>query len=107
MEHRNIKKGIKKRSFLETNGDAFWLNKKSKNHGNGLCEGIVQQIVFFWTSRTTISPNAKDVIRKRIGVKKYEEHVTHDLQISQVHFFPNFEQITGWLLQLNSIAQSL
>lgn len=90
MERMNIKKGIKKRSFLETNGDAFWLNKKNRNHGIGLCKAIVQQIVFFWTLGTTISPNAKDVIRKRIGVKKYEEHVTHYLQISQVHFFPRF-----------------
>jgi hypothetical protein len=38
VDCKNIKKAIKKRSSLETNGDAFWLNKKSKNHGNGLCE---------------------------------------------------------------------
>jgi len=86
----NIKKGITKRSFLETTGDAFWLNKKSINHGGGLCKAIVQQIVFFWTSGTTISPNAKDIIRKKIGVKKYEKHVTHYLHFSQVHFFPQF-----------------
>jgi hypothetical protein len=44
-----------------------------------LWEANVQQIVAFWTSRTTILPNAKDVTQKRIGVKKYEEHATHYL----------------------------
>jgi hypothetical protein len=44
----------------------------------------------FWTSWTTISPNAKDVTQKKIGVKQYEERETHYFQISQVHFFPQF-----------------
>ncbi len=79
VDCKNIKKAIKRRCSLETNGDAFWLNKKSKNHGSGLCEATVQQIVVFWTLGTTISPNAKDVTRKRTGVKKYEEHATHYL----------------------------
>jgi hypothetical protein len=39
---KNIKKAIKRRCSLETNGDAFWLNKKSKNHGSGLCEATMQ-----------------------------------------------------------------
>jgi len=47
--------------FMDTNGNAFWVNTKNQKHRNGLCEIKVQQIVDFWTSRTTISPNAKDI----------------------------------------------
>jgi hypothetical protein len=42
VDHRNIKKAIERRHSLETNGDVFWLNKNNINHGNGLCETIVQ-----------------------------------------------------------------
>jgi hypothetical protein len=68
--------------FMDTNGNAFWVNTKNQKHRNGLCEIKIQQIVDFWTSRTTISPNAKDITWKRVGMKQYEEHATHYLQIS-------------------------
>jgi hypothetical protein len=40
-----------------------------------------RRFVSFWTIKTTISPNAKDAIRKRIVVKQYDGHATHYLQI--------------------------
>jgi hypothetical protein len=61
VDPKNIKKAIKRRCSLETNGDAFWLNKKSGNYGSGLCKATMQQIVVFWSSGTTILPDAKDV----------------------------------------------
>jgi hypothetical protein len=95
VDGRNIKKWVEQRCSLDTSGDAFWVNMKSQKHRNGLCETKVQQIMDFWTSRTTISPNAKNITRKRVGMKQYEEHATHYLQISHMNFLPNFELVTG------------
>jgi len=73
---------VEQQCSLDIDGDAFWVNMKNQKHGNGLCEIKIQQIVEFWTSGTTISPNAKDITRKKVGMKQYEEHATHYLQIS-------------------------
>jgi hypothetical protein len=66
------------------NGDVFWLNKKVERWTDSLCDVAIQQIVSFWTTETTISPNAKDVTRRRIAIKQYDVHATHYLQIPQV-----------------------
>jgi hypothetical protein len=42
-------------------GDAFWLHKRSRKCANALSETILQQVVAFWNSKTTVSLNAKDV----------------------------------------------
>jgi hypothetical protein len=39
-------------------------------------------VMEWWTMETTISPNRKNVYKKRIGVKKTMEHPTHFLQVS-------------------------
>jgi hypothetical protein len=65
----------------------MWLNKKSGRHVHALNETDVQQILAFWNSNTTILPNAKYVIHKRVGVKQFDVHATHYLQTSQVNQF--------------------
>jgi hypothetical protein len=90
VDCRNIKKVVERRCILDTNGDVFWVNKRSVKHGNGLSEAGVQQIMEFWILGTMVLPNAKDTTYKRIGVKQYKEHATHYLQISQVKFFVPF-----------------
>jgi hypothetical protein len=41
----------------------------------------------WWDTTTTTSPNRKDVKRKRISAKTFEQHATHYLQESQVFQF--------------------
>jgi hypothetical protein len=44
---------------------AFWLHKRSGKRVDALNEATMQQVVAFWSLETTISPNAKDVTRRR------------------------------------------
>jgi hypothetical protein len=46
---------------------------------DGLNEGTKNIICFWWISETRVSPNKKDVARKRIKPKQYEKHATNFL----------------------------
>jgi predicted transcriptional regulator len=80
VDRRNIKRTYEKQRSLDTIQDAFWINNKPKKRVDGLCEIAIQQIQSFWTLETIDSPNVKDVIHKRIGVKEYVVNATHYLQ---------------------------
>ncbi len=85
VDRRNIKSVIERWHALNNNGDAFLLQRRTRKWIDVLCEVAVQQIVAFWTSKTTISPNNKDVTRRRTRRKQYEVHATHYLQVFQVY----------------------
>jgi hypothetical protein len=75
------------RALLDTQNDVFWLQDKREKHGNALFESTKNLVINWWTIETTISPNHKDVMRRRTAVKMYESHAIHYLQVFQVHFF--------------------
>lgn len=51
---------------------------------------VTELVEDFWTSNTRISPNRKDVARKRIGVKEWITHPTHHLTESQLSLYTRF-----------------
>jgi len=55
-----------------------------------LSETMKKLMIDWWVQETSISPNRKDVVRRRVGVKNFEIHPKHYLQISQVRTY-NFE----------------
>jgi hypothetical protein len=85
VDRRNIKRAIERWHTLNNNGDAFWPQRRTTKRIDVLCETTVQQIVAFWTSKTIISPNSKDITRRRTRRKQYEVHATHYLQVFQVY----------------------
>jgi hypothetical protein len=53
----------------------------------------------YWTTQTTISPNVKDVTRRRIALKQYDVQATHYLQVLRkldVIKFKFFIQSLNW-----------
>ncbi len=58
-------------------------------------------MINWWNRKIIISPNHKDVVRKRIGVKFYESHAIHYLQVSKIFvffIFWGFQQLFHCLL---------
>jgi hypothetical protein len=84
VDTQNIKKGAEKRLTLDTNGNAFWTTYRRATHDNAISESLRELIVDWWTTKTTILSNRKDVTSKRIGVKLFEHCPTHYLQIPQI-----------------------
>ena len=48
---------------------------------------IKDVIIMFWTNESRVSPNKKDLCRKRVGRNQYEEHPIHLLDVPQVFPF--------------------
>lgn len=66
--------------------NAFWITQKRSRCFNTLFAPIKNIVIQFWTSQTMISLNWKDVVRWCIFGNVHEEHVAHNLQVSQVKF---------------------
>jgi hypothetical protein len=66
---------------LNTNRDVFWQIKRSEKCGDALNDMAIQQIMDYWTTQTTISPNVKDVTQRKIALKQYDVQATHYLQV--------------------------
>jgi hypothetical protein len=62
----------------------IWGGLLQKRWCDVLHEQDCNLITKWWDTTFTISPNIKDVKRRRIGVKTFEQHATHYLQESQV-----------------------
>jgi hypothetical protein len=41
VDHKNIKRAIEKRHTLNNNGDAFWLQRRTRKHADALCEAAI------------------------------------------------------------------
>ena len=81
----NISNAIQRRQTLDSAGASiFTLAKRRKREG--LSNNTKVLVNLWWTSETRVSPNKKDVTRKRLGPKIYEHHPTHFLLESLVRF---------------------
>jgi hypothetical protein len=47
----------------------------------------------FWTDNTRVSPNRKDVMRKRVGAHEWTTHPSHHLMESQVRYSTLYSSI--------------
>ena len=55
-----------------------------------ISEALKSLIEDFWKNNTCVSPNQKDVVRRRIGSQNYNPHGKHFLDSTQTQFFANF-----------------
>ncbi len=85
---RNIKRVEECMILLDNKKDAFWSNYERHKRSNYLPKSLKKVVLQWWTDHYTISPNRKDVVKRHVGMKHYESHATHYLQMSQVKIFP-------------------
>lgn len=78
---RNIRTAMGRRVGVDP-VNQFALLERSKRVG--LTEYVKEQVHLWWNQNTRVSPNKKDVTRKRIGPKEYVEHATQYLVDTQV-----------------------
>lgn len=87
VDRRNIKKGLERRTMVDTSQNAFWMDYKRAKRSNSLSERSKKLVVDWWKTKTTISLNQKDITRLKIKEKQFEMHLIHYLQTSEVDFF--------------------
>jgi hypothetical protein len=82
VDRRNIKKAIQRREMLDTANDSFWISYKRATRSDILQESVRLLVITWWTEQSTISTKRKKVLQKRIGVKNFDCHPTHFIQVS-------------------------
>ncbi len=86
IHQRNFKQGMGKRLCLESHKDnVLWAFNGKVKRKDVLYIKVCNYAVKFWIDNTCVSPNMKDVVRRRLGPKSWESHPTHLLLESQVH----------------------
>jgi hypothetical protein len=96
VDRRNLRKAKVRRVLLDTQTDAFWISCKRAARSDVLSKPVKELVIKWWTEQSTISPERKRVLRKRVAVKKYNCHPTHYIQISQVSLFSTFISINRY-----------
>jgi hypothetical protein len=81
----NLHHAIKRHCFPQDVGASTWALSRKKKRLDGVNEENKNMVYFWWISKTRVSLNKKDVARKHIRPKQYEEHATHFLFESQVN----------------------
>lgn len=84
VDRWNMKRGLERQILLDTENDAFGLRYKCVRHLDCLSNKVRNLVINWWGNETTISLDMKDVAKRHIGVKLYETHPKHYLQISHV-----------------------
>ena len=67
IHHRNVSKAVVRREVLHTAGDFLFSLSVRTNRVDGIALDEKQIIINWWISETRVSPNKKDVTRKRIS----------------------------------------
>ena len=76
-----------KKHRVDIHGNNFqWSFGGCKQRNDCLPPKVVKCVVNYWKHNTWISPNKKDICQKRIGVREYEKHPLHLLEVTEVSF---------------------
>lgn len=62
----------------------MWAKGDRARRKDALTQAVLDIVVAWWTEETRVSPQKKDVRRKRVGVNKFITHAGHWLEESQV-----------------------
>lgn len=85
VHHRNIHEAINKRELVSARGEFLCTLTVRKKRADGLNDGERNAIICWWVSESRVSPNKKDVTRRRVAPGVHDEKPTHYLQETQVH----------------------
>lgn len=77
---RNISTAKDRRDRLDS---VFHPGLLTRSKRSGLSEYAKDKVQAWWHEHTRVSPNKKDVTRKRVGKKQYDVHATHYLTDTQ------------------------
>jgi hypothetical protein len=89
MDYQNIRKNITRQEELDVIGTTFWISCCRVKRSDLLPKGVRELVLQWWTFYSIVSPNRKDIICQRIGMKQFEEHPRHYLQVPYIYFLKN------------------
>jgi hypothetical protein len=104
----NVKNARHRRCLLEDLGSSVWAVPRRRQRSDVLSEEVLDVVTHWWNVETRVSPNKKDVVRKRVsGSRTVEENAAHYLLESQVRSpFIVYEDVMRVLLPRSALLVS-
>lgn len=88
IHYRNFKWGMERRLCFESHMDTtLWAFSDRFKKKDYISSDVKDLVVQYWTQKTCVSPNMKEVIKRRLTLKSWKSHATHLLLESQVCSF--------------------
>jgi hypothetical protein len=82
----NLSCAIEQRQLVQNFGLSPFVLLERRKRQDGVIVETKMLVITWWTTKTRISPNKKDVTRKRLKPNQYETHATHYLLEYQISF---------------------
>lgn len=90
VHHRNIMKAISRRELMHNGGDFLVVLTIRRKRNDCVGDNDKDVIIRWWVSETRVSPNKKDVTRKRLSPGVFDEKATQYLQETEVTILVDF-----------------
>ena len=71
---------------------ACWRAICRQPYKDRLGENLKKTIYEYWKKNSCVSPNARDVMRRRIARNQYEQHENHFLETTQIELLNKFKE---------------
>ena len=92
---RNLQSAVSRRVAID-DGGFLWTLSVRKKRSDGLTEYVKAVVILWWAQNTRVSPNRKEIARKRTGPGEWDEKPTHFLMETQVCHLHFKLHLTGW-----------
>ena len=73
-----------------TKNELWAFSSRLPRKDKEISEALKSLIEDFWKNNTRVSPNQRDVVRRRIGSQNCDPHVKHFLDSTQTQLFAKF-----------------
>ena len=85
---------------------ACWAIICRQPYKDRLGENVKAMIHEYWVANSRVSPNARDVIRRRISRNQYESHPKHILEMTQIELFNKYkDEHKEAIVSINTFVQ--
>jgi hypothetical protein len=81
---RNIMLAMERRGAMDVEGNFLWTLTIRRTRTDGVGEAVKEVVIMWWIQETRVSPNRKQVARRRIAAGVYDEKPLHFLMEPQV-----------------------
>jgi hypothetical protein len=80
----NFVAAVERLRSIGTDASLRFSIPRKKDRAGSIPSEVQSIVILWWTQETRVSPNRKDIRRKRLGRRSYDEHPTHLLLETQV-----------------------
>ena len=94
LNHSNFRRALSRREKIDDplQNETWAFGGRLPRFDKKLSDDVKEEITQFWHSNSRVSPNAKNVLKLRIGIRDRTPHPKHYLEVSQTMLFKHFRE---------------